>query len=428
MNLFEESLVKNTAFFRPLGLLASALLVSGLALSGCGKHDAPAAPQAMSTTAETPKAGFVITGSLPDLKDGDAVRLLMYDPSLTTEDKRRPVASTTVEHGRFRLTGSVAQPLPGLLQVGHGSADMIVENAPFKVVDTGEGLVVEGGKYNDKVYGYRALPEFVAAVKARHELYRKTFAGVDEQDEAAMTAARAITANASQPELKIANDWQAKILDGDASPLLKLFVLHENVDAKRYDKAARAAMLAEYTAKLGADHPLIVQMNKTAAGYRKYEKLQDETSVGKHFKDVVAIDKDGHKVKLSDVVAKNKLVLLDFWASWCGPCRGEFPHLNKVYREFHDHGFEIYAVSLDDDKDEWLKAMREEGEGNGIPWINLDDPGIDSKSATSYGILGLPSNFLINGDGTIVGVNMREWAVERAVRAQVKKLEAGHGA
>jgi thiol-disulfide isomerase/thioredoxin len=150
--------------------------------------------------------------------------------------------------------------------------------------------------------------------------------------------------------------------------------------------------------------------------------------VGKHFKDLVATDKDGHKVKLSDVVAKNKLVLLDFWASWCGPCRGEFPHLSKVYKEFHSHGFEIYAVSLDDDRDEWLKAMREEGEGGGIPWINLDDPGIDSASAKAYGILGLPSNFLIGQDGTIVGVNMREWDVERAVRAQVKKLEARHGA
>lgn len=412
-------------------LAASFLCASACLVAACGRHDT-AAPtgDTAAAAASTPdsRAGFVITGTLPSLKDGDEVRLLMYDPAATTQDKRRPVATTKVEHGSFRLTGSVKQPLPGLLQVGHGAADMIVENAPFILVDTGEGLVVEGGQYNDKVYGYRALPEFVAAVKARHALYRKTFDGVDEQDEAAMKAARAITQNSSLPELAIANDWQAKVLDSDAAPLLKLFVLNENVDSKRYDKAKREAMLAEYAKALGADHPLVVQMNKTAAGYRKYEKLQSETAVGKHFKDVVAVDKDGHKVKLSDVLAKNKLVLLDFWASWCGPCRGEFPHLAKVYKEFHPHGFEIYAVSLDDDNDEWLKALREEGEGGGIPWINLVDHGIDSKSATSYGILGLPSNFLINSDGTIVGVNMREWDVEREVRAQASKLEGGHGA
>ena len=428
MNLFEESLVKKSAIFRPLSLLVGALLVSGLVLGGCDQHNAPSAPPAASTSAETPKAGFVISGSLPSLKDGDEVRLLMYDPAATTQDKRRPIATTKAEHGGFRLTGTVAQPLPGLLQVGHGSADMIVENAPFKLVDTGEGLVVEGGQYNDKVYGYRALPDFVAAVKARHALYRQVFDGVNEQDEAAMKAARAKTKDATDPELAIANDFQAKVLDSDASPLLKLFVLKDNQDYQRYDKAKREAMLADYEGKLGADHPLIVQMNKTAAGYRKYEQLQSETSVGKHFKDVVAIDKDGHKVKLSDVLARNKLVLLDFWASWCGPCRGEFPHLAKVYKEFHGHGFEIYAVSLDDDNDEWLKALREEGEGNGIPWLNLVDPGIDSKSATSYGVLGLPSNFLINSNGTIVGVNMREWDVEREVRAQVSKTEGGHGA
>lgn len=420
--------MKKSFFLRPLGLLASAMVLSGLALSGCDQHAAPGEPSAASTSAETPKAGFVITGSLPDLKDGDEVRLLMYDAAATTQDKRRPVATTKVEHGNFRLTGTVKQPLPGLLQVGHGSADMIVENASFKVIDTGQSLVVEGGQYNDKVYGYRALPEFVAAWKARRELNREAFEGVDEQDEVEMKAARAKTRHAQDAEIAITNDWQAKVLDSDASPLLKLFVLQDNNDYQRYDKARREAMLAEYEKALGADHPLIVQMNKTAAGYRKYEKLQSETSVGKPFKDVVAVDKDGHKVKLSDVLAKNKLVLLDFWASWCGPCRGEFPHLAKVYKEFHSHGFEIYAISLDDDNDEWLKALREEGKGDGIPWINLVDHGIDSKSATSYGILGLPSNFLINSDGTIVGVNMREWDVEREVRAQVSKAEGGHGA
>ncbi|MGY3040277.1 thiol-disulfide isomerase/thioredoxin [Rhodanobacter sp. TND4EL1] len=425
--------MKKSAIFRPLSLLASALLVSGLALSGCGQQNAPSAAPAASASAaapsaETPKSGFVITGSLPSLKDGDEVRLLMYDASADTQDKRRPVATTKVEHGSFRLTGSVKQPLPGLLQVGHDSADMIVENAPFKLVNTGQQLVVEGGQYNDKVYGYRALPEFVAALKARRELNREAFKGVDEQDEVAMKAARAKTKHSQDAEIAITNDWQAKVLDSDASPLLKLFVLKDNQDYQRYDKARREAMLAEYEKALGADHPLVVEMNKTAAGYRKYEQLQSETSVGKHFKDVIAIDKDGHKVKLSDVLGKNKLVLLDFWASWCGPCRGEFPHLAKVYKEFHPHGFEIYAISLDDDNGEWLKALREEGKGDGIPWINLVDHGIDSKSATSYGILGLPSNFLINSDGTIVGVNMREWDVEREVRAQVSKVEGGHGA
>lgn len=412
---------------RPLGLLASALLVSGLALGGCDQHHAPMAPAPAAGALETPQSGYVITGALPGLKDGDEVRLLMYDPAATTQDKRRPVATANVEHGRFRLTGSVTQPLPGLLQLGHGSADVIVENAPFEVVDTGEGLVATGGRYNDKVYGFRALPEYVAAVKARHALYSKTFDGIDETDEAAMKAARAITRDASRDELKIANDWQAQILDGDAPALLKLFVLNENADATRYDKAKRAAMLADYEAQLGAGHPLIVQMRERAEGYRKYEQLQDETSIGKPYKDVVAVDMDGRKIKLSDVLAANKLVLLDFWASWCGPCRGEFPHLAKVYEEFHSHGFEIYAVSLDDERDEWLKALREEGDAGRIPWINLVDPGIDAKSATSYGILGLPSNFLISSDGTIVGVNMREWDVEREVRAQVGKLEGGHG-
>ena len=132
---------------------------------------------------------------------------------------------------------------------------------------------------------------------------------------------------------------------------------------------------------------------------------------------------DGKVVKLSEVLARNKLVLLDFWASWCGPCRGEFPHLLKVYREFHAHGFEIYAVSLDEDKADWTKAMQEEGGSNDLPWINLQAPGFEDKAAQTYGVVQLPQNYLIAGDGTIVGVGMREWDVERAVRAQIKKVE-----
>src|SRR5699024_1422011 len=93
-----------------------------------------------------------------------------------------------------------------------------------------------------------------------------------------------------------------------------------------------------------------------------------------------------------------------------------FPHLAKTYKEFHKDGFEIYAVSLDEKRSDWLKALKEERASNNIPWINLEDAGMDSKSATAYGVQSLPSNFLISGDGKVVGRNIRDWGVENAVR------------
>ncbi|KRG78227.1 hypothetical protein ABB33_17965, partial [Stenotrophomonas acidaminiphila] len=83
----------------------------------------------------------------------------------------------------------------------------------------------------------------------------------------------------------------------------------------------------------------------------------------------------------------------------------------------------IYAVSLDEDKADWTKAMQEEGGSNDLPWINLQAPGFEDSAAQTYGVVQLPQNYLIAGDGTIVGVGMREWDVERAVRAQIKKVE-----
>jgi thiol-disulfide isomerase/thioredoxin len=149
-------------------------------------------------------------------------------------------------------------------------------------------------------------------------------------------------------------------------------------------------------------------------------------SKGKHYRDIVVRDKNGHKVKLSDVVARNKLVLLDFWASWCSPCRAEFPSLAKAYRKYHADGFDIYAVSLDENQDDWLKALKEESAKGDIPWTNLRDSGFDSPAAKAYGVMALPSNYMIAGDGTIVGVNVGNENVEQAVNRLFKnKNDAG---
>ena len=150
------------------------------------------------------------------------------------------------------------------------------------------------------------------------------------------------------------------------------------------------------------------EMQQTDALVRLKENAEQmiKTDIGQPFIDIAQPNADGEQVSLESVVRNpaNKYVLLDFWASWCGPCMGEVPHLKKTYDEFRKKGFEIYGVSFDEDRGDWLGAV----EQNGMNWLHVSEvKGFDNQAAKDYAIQGIPSNFLIDGQGTIVARNLR---------------------
>jgi len=113
-------------------------------------------------------------------------------------------------------------------------------------------------------------------------------------------------------------------------------------------------------------------------------------------------DVNDKTVKLDDV--KGKYVLLEFWASWCGPCRAENPNLTQRYKKYKDQGFEIIAVSLDDHKDKWLEAIAKDG----LPWLHVSDlKGWNNEVGRLYGIRAVPANFLLDEHRNIIAMNLR---------------------
>ena len=98
-------------------------------------------------------------------------------------------------------------------------------------------------------------------------------------------------------------------------------------------------------------------------------ETEAKTAAGQPYTDIALPGVDGKIVKISDFVKKNKLTLIDFWASWCGPCRAEMPNVIKAYKEYHAKGFEVVGVSLDNSKDAWVKAIKTLG----IPWKQMSD-------------------------------------------------------
>ena len=113
-------------------------------------------------------------------------------------------------------------------------------------------------------------------------------------------------------------------------------------------------------------------------------------------------DVNGNVRKLSDL--KGKIILLEFWAAWCGPCRKENPALVKTYNKFNEKGFEIFAVSLDEYKGMWFRAI----ERDHLPWIHVSDlKGVKNEANLIYGVKRIPDNFLISKSGEIIGRDLR---------------------
>jgi len=113
-------------------------------------------------------------------------------------------------------------------------------------------------------------------------------------------------------------------------------------------------------------------------------------------------DINGQPVSLKD--RKGKYLLVEFWASWCGPCRAENPNLLQQYTQYKDKGFDILGVSLDDDKTKWAKAI----EMDGMPWTQVSDlKGWNNEIGRLYGVRAVPASILLNPEGKIIGINLR---------------------
>jgi peroxiredoxin len=132
-------------------------------------------------------------------------------------------------------------------------------------------------------------------------------------------------------------------------------------------------------------------------------RLRSVLVAGMDAPDIVMADPDGKERKLSDL--QGKVVLVDFWASWCRPCRMENPNVVRLYQKFHDKGFEVFSVSLDKDYDSWVRAIKDDG----LVWENhvSDLKYWSSAAGRLYGIASIPSTVLVGPDGKILARNLR---------------------
>lgn len=132
-----------------------------------------------------------------------------------------------------------------------------------------------------------------------------------------------------------------------------------------------------------------------------YRHRQPSFVMGDTAPDFEVTLKSGEKARLSDL--RGQYVLLQFWGSWCGPCRAENPHLAQLYRQYHDRGFEIFSIGIEQRPEAWARAIASDG----MVWKYhaMESQDFSGGQATQYNIHSIPTTFLINREGTIVGVN-----------------------
>jgi thiol-disulfide isomerase/thioredoxin len=149
--------------------------------------------------------------------------------------------------------------------------------------------------------------------------------------------------------------------------------------------------------------PSNIQESQFVAALNDHLAVEMRTSIGQPYTDFILSDPLGQEIALSTFVGEN-YVLLDFWAGWCAPCRQENPHLVKLYNTYKSKGFDIYGVSFDRSRDQWLEAIKQDG----LLWTQVSDlTGWESPIAKLYGIMSIPANLLISPTGQIIAKNLR---------------------
>ncbi len=342
--------------------------------------------------------GFTIIGTVTGF--ADSTKLYLQDA--TPGQKQNIIDSTQIVNGKFTLKGKISAKTINVMLTTKNNEDYTF----LWIENTDMSFTAAKGKFHDAIIT----------------------GSETEQDEQKL--------DALVKPIHQSNDSLNQVAQRDSFGLNHASLVKQ-FDALREKEVALSAQFVKehpgsivsaetlntYATSLGKDktQPLYNNLAPEIKGtiYGKniaeYLSLNKNLKVGDKYADFSLTTPDGKIVKLSDFAGK--VVLLNFWASWCGPCRGESPSLVATYRQYKSKGFAILGVSLDADKKEWFDAIAQDG----LEWANVSDlRGDRCVPALMYSVSGIPDNFLIGKDGIIIARNLHGQELQDKLQSLLK--------
>ena len=353
---------------------------------------------AMALTACNNEPSYKISGTV-EAEDGKVVYLQeAQGRNLVKLD------SAVVTNGKFTFNGrrdtAVVRYLT--IELGEGKRymqDFFLENGNITAV-LAQSSTTNGTLCNDAYQAFK--DEYRAMMKESNELYKKF------RTDSTLTAEQK---EEIKKQLEAANgkttEFFYNVIDANITNAVGTYLFPNYYSSFTLEQ--QKALIAKMTEE---------QKN---AGYMpriiKQIEVLEKTAVGQKFIDFEMPTPDGKTLKISDVVSKNKYTLIDFWASWCGPCRAEMPNVIAAYKEYNKKGFGIVGVSLDNDEAKWKAAIKEMK----MPWSHMSDlKGWQCEGAAIYGVNGIPATVLVAQDGTIIARDLRAEALKEKLAELLK--------
>jgi peroxiredoxin len=301
------------------------------------------------------------------------------------------IDSAVSKHGNFIMKGGSVKN-PELIQLVAGKTNkrmpFYIENSEITITGNLDSL------YKAKIAGSKTQDEYEGLISS-NKVYTDSYAIiVSKYEDARKAGADASNFQKTMDSIAVnEKNFQKNFIKTNP----KSYVSPSILVSLSYDMEA-----AELDSMInGLDTslihlPIIQNLNERV-------KTMKTVAIGQKAPDFTLNDPDDKPVALSSKFGP-KLLLVDFWASWCGPCRMENPNVVKVYNEFHKKGFDIVGVSLDREKADWVKAIKDDK----LTWTHISDLQYwNSAAAKLYAVNGIPANFLLDETGTIIGKNLR---------------------
>lgn len=356
------------------------------------------------------KPGYKITGSVsnPDL-NGQYVYLYEYGNM-----EESPKDSALVENGTFIIEGQQNNPALYMLSfsedvvppktVGPGESDVystifVLENANL-TAKLDSSSTVTGTPENESLKAYNEGIDKLNKEAAPHIEKGKNYETMAEKDKAEL---RKLYNDLFAKRMKLAKDY----IDNNLHKLSGAYLFSQYCSFMGLNDQDATLTKADSTFK---SVPGIDQISKQV-------EVMKKVAPGQKFTDFTAVTPEGKSMMLSDYAGKGKYVLVDFWASWCPPCRVAMPQIAELYKQYGKKGLEIVGVSLDDDSTKWKAAIKEMK----MTWPQISDlKGWQSEAAMIYGVSTIPQTVLINPEGIIVASGLHDAELDAKIKELLK--------